>query len=257
MREPIHSGKVSEAALSKSIAVSVVGILLCMICLVGTTWAWYSLSVESGSNEMVGANFDFTVTVTETVSPTETTVLVEPDENGVYTFEGGTYTVKLTKAGGCTATKGFCKVIATKNGEVDTIYYTVDFANTGSIEFTVTGFGTLKLIPMLGTPTEGYDQIPETGIALASVPPTEAVVSQKKTISKEEEPIDDETDDKEIGDSTDDNGTIESDEGGENVNENEVPDEVPESPEPAKNQGNSEPAEQPSETPTEEATEES
>lgn len=181
MREPIHSGKVSEAALSKSIAVSVVGILLCMICLVGTTWAWYSLSVESGNNEMTGANFDFSVAITESVEP----------ENGIYSFAGGEHTVTLTKTG--TATKGFCKVIATKNGEEAeaTTYYIVDFTDADSINFTVTGSGTLKLIPMFGTPTEGYDPIPENGIELTltpltAVPPQKEEVSQEETTSEEE-----------------------------------------------------------------------
>ena len=223
MKEPIHSGKVSEAALSKSIAVSVVGILLCMICLVGTTWAWYSLSIESGANMTEGANFDFSVEITDNV---------DPDENGVYHFENGPHTVTLTKTEGCTATKGFCKVIATKvGGEAETTtYYIVDFTDTGSIEFTVTGSGTLKLIPMLGTPTSEYTVIPGEGIQLAlpaskTMPPQKEEVSQEETTSEEElEPEPDP--EEEIGGSTEQQ--TEQEQQTPANEESEEPDETPE-----------------------------
>lgn len=242
MREPIHSGKVSEAALSRSIAVSVIGILLCMICLVGTTWAWYSLSVESGNNEMTGANIDFRVAITEPFEATD----------GVYTFAGGLHTVTLTKVEGCTATKGFCKVEATKNGEVDTIYYIVDFTNADSINFTVTGSGTLKLIPMLGTPASEYTVIPGEEIQLApptlmAVPPQKEEVSQEETTSEEElEPEPDP--EEEIGGSTEQQ--TEQEQQTPANEEMEEPDETPEK-ETAEEQ-----TESPEEEPPEETTEE-
>lgn len=165
MREPIHSGKVSEAALSRSIAVSVIGILLCMICLVGTTWAWYSLSVESGSSDMTGANFDFTVVVTKTVEtngetggtgttePTVTTV--EPD-NGYYTVgngENAIYRVTLTEDGNNTTKNGFCLI--TVNGSdtnAGTPFY-VTIPEAGHITLTITGQHSLKFTPVLGIKT--------------------------------------------------------------------------------------------------------
>ena len=233
MNEPAKIEKVTDDALSRSIISSVIGILLCMVCLVGTTWAWYSLSVESGNNEMTGANFDFRVAITEPFEATD----------GVYTFAGGLHTVTLTKVEGCTATKGFCKVIATKvGGEAETtIYYTVDFTDTGSIEFSVTGSGTLELIPMWGTPASEYTVIPGEGIQLAlpaskTMPQQKEEVSQEETTSEEGEPIDEEPDD---------NETIESGEGGENVNENETPDETPANPDTTEQEPPTEPISEP------------
>ena len=162
MKEPITTEKVTDASLTRSIISSVIGIVLCMACLFGTTWAWYSSSVTSGVSVTEGANFDFDISIEDSITPTD----------GVYTFAGGEHTVTLTKMG--TVAKGFCKVVATKNGEdaETTTYYIVDFTDEETVEFTVTGPGTLKLIPMLGTPAEGYDPIPEDGINLTTPVPT-------------------------------------------------------------------------------------
>ena len=176
MNEPAKIEKVTDDALSRSIISSVIGILLCMVCLVGTTWAWYSSSVTSGVSVTEGANFDFSVEIMEPVEATD----------GVYHFESGTHTVTLTK--NCTATKGFCKVEATKTGEeTNTSYYIVDFTGKEFIEFTVKGSGTLKLIPMWGTPTSDYTEIPSEGIALT--PDATAMMSQPKPETQPDEMV--------------------------------------------------------------------
>lgn len=171
MKEPAENEKVTEAAMTRSIMAAVIGIVLCMACLFGTTWAWYSSSVTSGVSVTEGANFDFSVDITENV--------VETD--GVYTFEGGEHTVTLTKTG--TAEKGFCKVEAKKSGEDSetTSYYIVDFTSQESIEFIAKGSGTLKLIPMWGTPAEGYNPIPDNGIELTLDTVTAMLPQQEET----------------------------------------------------------------------------
>lgn len=177
MKEPIETERVTDAALTRSIIASVIGIVLCMACLFGTTWAWYSSSVTSGASETVGANFDFSVVMTDNVEPIE----------GVYTFEGGTHTVTLTKTG--TAEKGFCKVIAKTSEESETIsYYIIHFTEREPVSFTVTGSGTLQLVPMLGTPTGGYSSIPGDGITLT--PDPEMEVEQEEEEQEEPEPED-------------------------------------------------------------------
>ena len=169
MKEPITTEKVTDTALTRSIISSVIGIVLCMVCLFGTTWAWYSSSVTSGVSVTEGANFDFNISIGDSITPID----------GVYTFVGGEHTVTLTKTG--TAEKGFCKVEAKKSGEEAeaTTYYIVDFTGKETIHFTVKGSGTLKLIPMWGTPAEGYNNlIPDNGIALTPDPEGEASYSE-------------------------------------------------------------------------------
>ena len=171
MKEPITTEKVTDTALTRSLISSVIGIVLCMACLFGTTWAWYSSSVTSGVSVSEGANFDFDISIEDSITPTD----------GVYTFEGGEHTVTLTKTG--TAEKGFCKVEAKKSGEEAeaTTYYIVDFTGEEPISFIVKGSGTLKLIPMLGTPAEGYNPIPDNGIELTLDTVTAMLPQQEET----------------------------------------------------------------------------
>ena len=178
MKKPGENEKVTESVMTRSVISSVIVIVLCMVCFVGTTWAWYSSSVESGAGETFGANFDFSVEITESVAA---------DENGVYTFVNGTHTVALTKAG--TAEKGFCKVVATKSGEASdtTTYYIVDFTAGESVNFRVTGSGKLELIPMLGTPASGYTALPAE-IELTPDPVEAEFDVEEEEVEEEEEP---------------------------------------------------------------------
>lgn len=45
-----HNQKVTEQHLFRFLTFSVCSILLCMSCLVGTTWAWFTVSVENTGN---------------------------------------------------------------------------------------------------------------------------------------------------------------------------------------------------------------
>ena len=58
--------KLSDATFLKLIATSVVSILLCMVALCSTTWAWFSDSLPSNNNKISTAeNCDLTVEVTD------------------------------------------------------------------------------------------------------------------------------------------------------------------------------------------------
>lgn len=204
MKEPAKIEKVTDDALSRSIISSVIGILLCMVCLVGTTWAWYSLSVESGVSVTEGANFDFNIAVTKNL-PETTENQVTPEEvqlqNGQYSLEENVeYTVTLTEKGGCTAEKGFCKVVATKAGEngETTTYYAVDFSSDKSaVTFEVTGPCFLNITPMLGTPAD-QTLIATSGITLEPLTltaplRTEKIPEEKITPAEDVTPTDGET----------------------------------------------------------------
>lgn len=42
---------------------SFVGILICMACLAGTTWAWFSTGVQTQPQTIMAASFDIVVTI--------------------------------------------------------------------------------------------------------------------------------------------------------------------------------------------------
>ena len=82
--------KVTEKMMYKVLFSSICSILLCMACLVGTTWAWFTVSIENTGNEIQIATVTAKVTITNTTSNQEE--VLTPD-NGSYELATGTYTV--------------------------------------------------------------------------------------------------------------------------------------------------------------------
>ena len=128
---PKH-GKVSDKEFTRIMISSVLGIMLCVICLAGLTWAWFSGSVTSSANNITAASFNIQIDVK--VKVTKTTV-PHTVENGIYSFsleKNKAYDVKITAGG--TATTGYCEVLFGEN-----VYHTIqifnisDESNSGSI----------------------------------------------------------------------------------------------------------------------------
>lgn len=157
---PKH-GKVSDKEFTRIMISSVLGIMLCVICLAGLTWAWFSGSVSSAANNITAASFNIQIDVN--VKGTKTTV-PHTVENGIYSFSlenNKVYDVKITADG--TATTGYCEVLFGKN-----VYHTIqifnisDESNSGSIlstdrpqeiNFTVNATDStfLKIVPQWGS----------------------------------------------------------------------------------------------------------
>ena len=157
---PKH-GKVSDKEFTRIMISSVLGIMLCVICLAGLTWAWFSGSVSSAANNITAASFNIQIDVN--VKGTETPV-PRTVENGIYSFSlenNKAYDVKITADG--TATTGYCEVIFGEN-----VYHTIqifnisDESNSGSIlstdrpqeiNFTVnaTDSTLLQIVPQWGS----------------------------------------------------------------------------------------------------------
>ena len=115
-----NKDEVDDRTLTRSIVISVIGISLCMTCLLGLTWAWFSDSVVVGSNTITAATFDLDVTVTEQGAENAVTA----DESGYFTLDADkTYTVTLSKHG--KAKTGFC-LMSVKVGDdsICTPYFT-------------------------------------------------------------------------------------------------------------------------------------
>lgn len=80
--------KVTEKHLRRVLISSICSILLCMTCLVSTTWAWFAVSIENTGNEIQIA------TVTPIVEIKKDDVVVSPVDAS-YTLDQGTYTVNV------------------------------------------------------------------------------------------------------------------------------------------------------------------
>ncbi len=96
---------------------SVVGMLMCCVCLVSVTLAWFSADVRSQPVSLTAANFELAYNVTQVGGASV------DSGDGTYTLAEGEYTVTLTPSG--TASGGYC--IVTVNGEK---HYTERIENT-------------------------------------------------------------------------------------------------------------------------------
>ena len=123
---------------------SVLGIILCMICLCGTTWAWFSGVMATGTATVQAANYTVEAQVTgniggEVAQNTDGSFTLSPDE---------AYQVVLTIGGTATETSGYCRVTM-PTGEM---YYTASMRNGDTISFSVTNAeGSFTVLALWGT----------------------------------------------------------------------------------------------------------
>ena len=89
--------KITEKIFSRVLISSVCSILLCMACLMGTTWAWFTVSIENTGNEIQIAEVIPTVEVKKEGAMVS---LVD----GAYPLEAGDYTVEIQLSNNATAT---------------------------------------------------------------------------------------------------------------------------------------------------------
>ena len=94
---PKHS-KPTDENIMRLLLPSFLGIVLCMVCLAGSTWAWFSASISTSPQTIEAANFDIAVTVNG--KPVSSPVTLEA---------GQQYTVTLTAIGNAPS-GGYCEV---------------------------------------------------------------------------------------------------------------------------------------------------
>ena len=144
---------IADATLTRSIVISVIGILCCMTCLFGATWAWFSSSVSTASNTITAASFDVKVMVVPAEQNSngqkgEAKLTVGAD--GYYTLDSEKqYRITLEKTG--TAECGFCLLSIKTNNNPDnaTPYYTKNITNNLYI-FSIKGATAIRFTPMWG-----------------------------------------------------------------------------------------------------------
>ena len=78
---------------------------LCLVCLCGLSWAWFTVGVSAGTSSVSGAQYNITAQVAQGETPVSM-------ENGGFALSANTeYTVSLAAEG--TASTGFCVITLT------------------------------------------------------------------------------------------------------------------------------------------------
>lgn len=93
--------KVTEKMFSKVLLSSICSILLCMACLVSTTWAWFAVSIENTCNEIIIATVNPKVKIKQ-----DNLGAVEPS-NGSYELKTGNYLIEVELENDATESDAF------------------------------------------------------------------------------------------------------------------------------------------------------
>ena len=95
--------KMTDKAFSRIMLSSILAIVLCMAALCSTSYAWFTTSLST-NGQLTAANFDITVSVTDTAAA------VEAEEDGSFILPAGEYTVSIQKSANATAQRGYASI---------------------------------------------------------------------------------------------------------------------------------------------------
>lgn len=124
---------------------SILGVCICLVCICGMTWAWYSASAQMPAQKMTTANYEVHV-----ASVMEKEVVVTSASGGYMLEKGKEYTIVLQADGSVRECGGYCLIENEKKTE---IYYTQTFKQKDSItiKFTPKESGTYSFIGVWGS----------------------------------------------------------------------------------------------------------
>lgn len=105
-------GKVRENVMMARVAVTVVTMLLCLIAMTLTAYAYFSHNVSSGFNVIKSSNFDVSIQITDNDAEVVTVNKIDNTTHTVYLEADKTYSVTLDESENSTANTGFCIVTA-------------------------------------------------------------------------------------------------------------------------------------------------
>ncbi len=119
--------------LLRLLAPTLIGVLIFTVCLCGTTWAWFSATLQGDVAEIQAASFQISVTVENDTEPVATFSSTNDATGMSYTLNAGTvYTVTIESTG--SAKTGHCIV---KLGDAEYPTETFTSIENGWLKFQV------------------------------------------------------------------------------------------------------------------------
>ena len=161
----INSKNAEERSILRMLCPSLLGIMVCLICLAGMSWAWFTAGVQSQStitaksytlNETVKVKTDGTSADSADAANTGT---LKKESDGTYTLAANTQYVVTLKPSAAPKNGGYCILKMTYAGDdgatVEEKYCTVALTSDNEFNFTINnGSKAVKcqLIAAWGTP---------------------------------------------------------------------------------------------------------
>lgn len=162
-------------------------IFICLICISGTSFAWFTSDINAKGNIITSAYYDIDVQVKNGEE------IVAAENNGEYLLSVGTYTITLTAKGN--ATTGYNKVkIDDKNLYTEQLYTNPDSSQNKTITFTIVieddASHIVSFYPVWGT--YSGDKVDISNNSIYTVPSEESSDDTIQSLipSDKEEPVD-------------------------------------------------------------------
>lgn len=136
--------KLTDKAFSRLMLTSILGILVCIVCLCSCTWAWYNTNVSASENKLGSGVFALDVSVTDSSDAKIDTYKQANGSTICLISTPGTYTVTLKMTDNSTVEKGFCVITiagvaystsSIKKAVTDPFTFTLDATSAISITF--------------------------------------------------------------------------------------------------------------------------
>ena len=140
-------------ALSRLVLASMLGLLILVLCLCSTTWAWFSADVSSDSNTLGSGKFALRVTVRDANGANVTVSACADGSSSCVLNKAGVYTVTLQITEDTTVSKGHCTITANAHSYKTATLDREAGAFTFSLE-TQKNDLTVLLTPAWGTPAK-------------------------------------------------------------------------------------------------------
>lgn len=150
---PTHT-KSTDGNITRLLMPSVMGVILCAVCLAGLTLAWFTAGIETAPQTITAVNFDVSVSISDQGTDKQ------PEDNGEYSLNGNVaYDITLTALGN--ASTGYC-IVETGNAS----YRTIQLSKGDTLQFTLIPAedGRYTFIPVWGTSTIKADIQPDAVI---------------------------------------------------------------------------------------------
>ncbi len=142
-----YTKKQESDGLSGVMLPSVLGICICAVCLAGSSFAWFTASVQTPPQSIQSAQYIAEIYLAPENSGPTAQNMIEWDD--ILSLIPGEYTLYMRARGN--ATTGFC-TITLGNDESKTVYHTQQFQNEAiSITLIITKETKLQVIPQWGS----------------------------------------------------------------------------------------------------------
>ncbi len=126
--------KDADINLTHSLLPSLLGIILCLILLTSSTWAYFISTLPPTKIKIEAANFDVLVEMSLIENDTNQKSIISPKDDGTFSLESSkTYGVNLTAQG--SASTGYCVILLKFEGNFINKYYTDQISREESMSF--------------------------------------------------------------------------------------------------------------------------